>query len=69
MLAGAGVKGGSYFGRSDRDGWYPAENPIHPGDLGATVYDAFGIEPHQEVHDRLGRPHRLIEGQLVAGLF
>lgn len=69
MLAGAGVKGGSYFGRSDRDGWYPSENPIHPGDLGATVYDAFGIEPHQEIHDRLGRPHRLIEGQPVNELF
>ncbi|MFP6764302.1 MAG: DUF1501 domain-containing protein [Planctomycetaceae bacterium] len=69
LLAGAGVRGGSYFGRSDKDGWYPADSPVHPGDLGATVYDAFGIDPHQEIRDRFGRPHRLIEGQPVAGLF
>lgn len=69
LLAGAGVKAGSYFGRSDKDGWYPSENPVHTGDLGATVYDAFGIDPHQEIHDRFGRPHRLIEGQSVPGLF
>lgn len=69
LLAGAGVRAGSYFGKSDKDGWYPSENPVHTGDLGATVYDAFGIDPHQEIHDRFGRPHRLIEGQPVAGLF
>ena len=69
LLAGAGVTGGSYFGKSDKDGWYPSENPVHPGDLGATIYDAFGIDPHQEIHDRFGRPHRLIEGRPVDGLF
>jgi len=68
LLAGGGVRGGSYFGRSDRDGWYPSENPVHPGDLGATIYDAFGINPHQDIHDPLGRPHRLIEGQIIEGL-
>ena len=68
LLAGGGVRGGSYFGRSDRDGWYPAENPVHPGDLGATIYDAFGINPHQDIRDPLGRPHRLSEGQIIEGL-
>lgn len=69
LLAGAGVQAGSYYGRSDRDGWFPSEDPVHTGDLGATIYDAFGIRPNQEIHDRLGRPHRLIEGQPVRGLF
>lgn len=69
VLAGAGVKPGTYFGRSDRDGWFPSESPVHTGDLGATVYDAFGIDPHQEIYDRMGRPHRLIEGMPVRGLF
>jgi hypothetical protein len=69
LLAGAGVQGGTYYGRSDKDGWSPAENPVHPGDLGATVYDAFGIDPDQEVHDELGRPHRLIEGTVIPELF
>ncbi|MBM80588.1 MAG: hypothetical protein CMJ78_08350 [Planctomycetaceae bacterium] len=69
LLAGAGVQGGSYFGKSDKDGWYPSENPVHPGDLGATIYDAFGIDPHQEIRDPFGRPHRLIEGRTVPNLF
>ncbi len=68
LLAGGGTRGGTYYGRSDRDGWYPAEQPVHPGDLGATIYDAFGINPHQDIHDPLGRPHRLIEGQVIKGL-
>lgn len=69
LLAGAGVSAGSYFGKSDKDGWFPSERPVHTGDLGATIYDAFGIEPHQDILDRLGRPHRLIEGSPVEGLF
>jgi len=69
LLAGAGVQAGSYYGASDRDGWFPSRDPVHTGDLGATIYDAFGIDPHQEVHDRFGRPHRLIEGSPVTGLF
>ena len=69
LLAGAGVQAGTYFGKSDKDGWYPSERPVHTGDLGATIYDAFGIDPHQDIHDRLGRPHRLIEGSPVGGLF
>jgi uncharacterized protein (DUF1501 family) len=69
LLAGAGVRGGTYYGRSERDGWYPAENPVHPGDLAATLYDAFGIDPDQEIHDDLGRPHRLIEGTVIPELF
>ena len=68
LLAGAGVNGGTYFGQSDKDGWYPADQPVHPSDLGATIYDAFGINPHQDIHDQLGRPHRLSEGRIVPGL-
>ena len=43
LLASASVKGGSYYGQSDKDCWYPAKNPIHPGD---TLFDASGIDPH-----------------------
>ena len=69
VLAGAGVTPGSYFGASDKDGWYPQTSPIHPGDLAATIYDAFGINPKQTIYDTLGRPHRLCEGHVVPGLF
>ncbi|MEE3373204.1 MAG: DUF1501 domain-containing protein [Planctomycetota bacterium] len=69
VLAGAGVTPGSYFGASDKDGWYPHSSPVHPGDLAATLYDAFGIDPRQTIYDTLGRPHRLCEGHVVPGLF
>ena len=68
-LAGAGVTPGSYFGASDKDGWFPKTDPVHPGDLGATLYDAFGIDPHQKIVDQLGRLHVLCEGRPVPGLF
>ena len=69
VLAGAGVTPGSYFGASDKDGWFPQSSPVHPGDLAATIYDAFGINPKQTIYDTLGRPHRLCEGEVVSGLF
>jgi Protein of unknown function (DUF1501) len=65
LLAGGGLAGGQYFGASDRQGWYPRENPIHVADLTATIYSAFGIDPMATVPDILGRPHALSAGTVV----
>jgi hypothetical protein len=62
VLAGAGIRGGSLYGRSDRDAAYPAEHPVSPEDLAATIFDALGIDPHGFLHDRQGRPVSLVEG-------
>lgn len=69
LLAGAGVRGGAYHGSSDREGWFPKDRAVHVGDLAATVYDAFGIDPHRTMLDSLGRPHLLAEGHPVRELF
>jgi hypothetical protein len=69
LLAGGGVPGGRYFGASNRQGWLPKEDPIHVGDFAATLYDAFGIDPHAAVADALGRPHILAEGQVLRGIW
>ncbi|MDA0832069.1 MAG: DUF1501 domain-containing protein [Planctomycetota bacterium] len=69
LLAGPGVTPGSYFGESDKVGWHPKTDPVHVGDLAATIYDAFGIDPKQFVLDTVNRPHLLAEGNPVAGLF
>lgn len=69
LLAGGGVRGGTYCGSSDRQGWYPKENPIHSGDLGATIFEAFGIDHQSEVRDNLNRPHRLSEGVPIQGIY
>ncbi len=69
LLAGGGVRGGYVHGGSDALGAYPATNPVTPGDLAATVYWRFGLDPTGDMHDRLGRPHRLAEGTPITALF
>ena len=68
-MAGGGLAEGTYFGSSDRLGWYPRDNSIHISDLTATIYDAFEIDSSQIIPDTLGRPHTLSEGRVVRGLF
>ena len=65
----AGVRGGSVYGSSDRIGTYPASDPVTPGDLAATIFWRFGIDPETEVHDQTGRPHRLATGEPLRRLF
>ena len=62
LLAGAGVRGGSVYGSSDKDAAYPVDHPTSPEDLAATVYHALGIDPETRVTDAQGRPVSLVEG-------
>ena len=41
---------------SDKSGAYPAENPVRPDDLAATIYHALGIDPHTEMKTTANRP-------------
>tara|TARA_R110002072_G_scaffold303126_1_gene494858 strand:+ start:21510 stop:22889 length:1380 start_codon:yes stop_codon:yes gene_type:complete len=69
FFAGAGVRGGQMIGRSDDIGAYPVTTAFSPDDVGATVYRLLGIPPEAEVHDRLGRPSRLNNGNVIQPLF
>jgi hypothetical protein len=69
LVAGGGVRGGYVYGASDRLGAYPDRDPVTPGDLAATIFDAFGIDPATEIHDLANRPHRLADGQPMRDLF
>jgi hypothetical protein len=69
VLAGAGVRGGSVFGDSDRWAAYPASDPVSPEDLGATILHALGIDPATTVKDTLDRPLRINDGAPVLRLF
>jgi hypothetical protein len=62
VLAGAGIRGGSLFGASDRDAAHPTENPMRPEDLAATIYEALGIDPNMRIFDPQGRPVPLVDG-------
>jgi uncharacterized protein (DUF1501 family) len=44
FLAGAGVPGGVVVGASDREGAYPANDPVKPPELAATIYKLMGID-------------------------
>jgi len=69
VLAGGGVRGGAVYGSSDKTGAYPAADPATPGDLAATIFWRFGIDPDTEISDSTGRPYRLAEGAPIRRLF
>jgi hypothetical protein len=69
VLAGGGVCGGSVFGSSDKIAAYPARDPVTPGDMAATIFWRFGIDPATEVRDQTDRPFRLAEGMPLAQIF
>jgi hypothetical protein len=65
VLAGGGVRGGVVLGASDSKGAEPADAPVSPADLLATVYDRLGIPPTTELRDRLDRPMQLSDGRAL----
>ena len=62
LLAGAGIRGGAIYGRSDKDAAYPQDKPVSPQNLAATIFHALGISPDTRIHDALGRPTPVMEG-------
>jgi uncharacterized protein (DUF1501 family) len=68
LLAGGGIRGGQAYGASDAKGAFPAEKPVTPADVVATVYQALGIDPHVTLSDAEGRTHQLCEGKAIAEL-
>ena len=69
LLAGGGVKRGFVYGASDKTGAYPAEDPVRPDDLAATIFYALGIDPHTEVRTAGGRPVLIADGKPVTEVF
>jgi uncharacterized protein (DUF1501 family) len=65
VIAGAGVRGGTVYGTSDRDAAYALDHPTSPEDLAATVFDRLGIDPELRIHDAQNRPVPLVEGGRV----
>jgi hypothetical protein len=69
LLAGGGIQGGAVHGASDKLGAYPDSHPVLPGDLAATIFWRFGLDPHAAIHDITSRPFPLAEGEPVTALF
>lgn len=65
LLAGGGVKRGYIYGASDRYGERPAEDPVTPEDLAATIYYLLGIDPTAMIHDTQARPLMISSGHPI----
>ena len=69
LIAGAGTKRGYVHGKSDETASAPLEDPIHPGELLASIYHAFGINPETMVMNHLNQPRELVKAHPVHALF
>ena len=71
LIAGGGVKGGQVIGASDIDGILPAERPVKPADIHASICHALGINFKQEMTTNTGRPMKLIHesAEVISELF
>lgn len=56
LIAGGGLRMGQVVGATNSKAEYPAERPLHPQDLLATIYHHLGINPRHEFPDFSGRP-------------
>jgi uncharacterized protein (DUF1501 family) len=64
-LAGGGIRGGQVYGSSDSSGAFPRTQPCGPADVHATIFHALGISPRAEIHDQLGRPFAVSDGDVL----
>ncbi len=69
LLAGAGIRGGEIYGRTDRHAAYVEEQPVSPADVTATIFDALGVPYNASVPALNGTRHRLSSGQPVRAWF
>lgn len=69
IIGGAGIRRGYVHGKSDKTASSPAEDPVHPTEILATVYHAFGIDPETIVYNHLNQPRELVKAKAVTKLF
>ena len=69
VLAGGPQPGGRVIGKSDKFAAYPADDPITPQDLAASLLAALGVDPAREVTDNFRRAVPLSEGRVKPALF
>jgi hypothetical protein len=70
-FAGGGVKGGRAVGKSDEIAAYPAERPVNPAEVVATIYRSLGIDLETVLPGPQGRPFTVVDSgtKAIAELF
>ncbi len=61
-MAGAAIRGGQVLGRSDAHAAYPADRPVTPQDVLASIYHILGIDAGLYLPRRGGQPFAPVEG-------
>jgi uncharacterized protein (DUF1501 family) len=69
LFAGAGIRGGQVVGASDRLGGEPADRPVKPAGVAATVYRALGLDPRMALPGPDGKLLPLADAEPVKELF
>ena len=70
LFAGAGVRGGTVVGSTDKEGAYVTDRPCRPADVAHTVYASVGIDPRKQLMTPEGRPVAILnEGSLIDELY
>ncbi len=60
-FAGGGVQGGRVVGSSDPIGAVPAERPVEPADIVATIFHSLGLSLERTLPGPAGRPFPLVD--------
>jgi hypothetical protein len=68
ILAGAGIRGGALYGKSDKHAAYVTHNPVRPEEFSATIYHALGI-PLNEPQNNSGTSRPITTGKPILELF
>ncbi len=60
-FAGGGVRGGQVVGASDPIGGVPADRPVEPAEIVATIFRSLGFDPQLTLPGPGGRPYPLVD--------
>ena len=70
FMAGGGIKGGRFYGASDKDGFSAEEDDVTIGDFNATIGHALGLPLTKEFFSKSGRPFKVAhDGKPIMALF
>lgn len=70
LLAGGPAKGGTIYGASDKDGYYPADKQVTIQDFHSTVGHAMGMDVNEVVMSPSNRPFTVGDkGRVIAEVF
>lgn len=70
FMAGGGIKGGRFYGKSDKDGFSAEDDDVTVGDFNATIAHALGLPLTQDFFSKSGRPFKVAhDGKPITALF